>query len=113
MTPSDYRPMSYADLIGPSQQIGLILSAKCKDLALSKSPFKLLLFGCPGVGKSELIKMVAVELTGMPVDRFGNSFATETMNGKNVSSDTVRRWLDEAHYRPMYPYRVKCVNEID
>lgn len=112
-SPSDYRPETFKDLIGPSRQIGEILLSKCEALKESKSPFKVLLFGVPGVGKSELIKMIAVRLTGLPVDRFGNSFATETMNGKNVSSDTVRRWIEEAHYRPMYPYRVKCVNEID
>ncbi len=109
-SPADYRPSTFEDLIGPSRFIGKMLSEKCREC---KGPLKLLLFGAPGTGKTELIKLAAVQLTGLPLDRAGNSFSTESVNGKNVNSEMIRRWQEELYYRPMYRFGCKCVNEID
>lgn len=113
-TPSTYTPLTSEDFIGDARRIAQILEAKCQQLKQHGGRYKALLYGNPGVGKTELIKMAAVALTGLPLDRFGNSFATESISGQNVSSDTVRRWTEEAHYRPMHAtHRVKLINEID
>lgn len=108
--PAQWRPTSWKDLIGMSRGIGEILHEKFR---LGKGPHKVLLYGAPGVGKTELIKMSAVQLTGLPLDRSGNSFATESVSGRNVNSEMIRRWMENLHYRPMYPFDVKCINEID
>lgn len=108
--PADFRPASTADLIGNARLISDVLHEK---LRLEKGPIKLLLYGSPGVGKTELIKFAAIQLTGLRLDRSGNSFATESVNGKNVNSEMIRRWTDDLHYRPMYRFAVKLINEID
>jgi len=108
--PADYRPRSFKDLIGVSRRIGEMLHKKCER---ASGPLKILLYGCPGTGKTELIKMSAVQLTGLPLDKSGNSFATESVNGKNVNSEMIRRWMEGLSYRPMHRFEVKCVNEID
>jgi len=108
--PADYRPHSFKDLIGISRRIGEMLHKKCER---AEGPLKVLLYGVPGTGKTELIKMAAVQLTGLPLDKAGNSFATESVNGKNVNSEMIRRWMEGLSYRPMQRFEVKLVNEID
>jgi len=108
--PADYRPSSFKDLIGVSRRIGEMLHKKCER---AEGPLKVLLYGSPGTGKTELIKLSAVQLTGLPLDKSGNSFATESISGKNVNSEMIRRWMEGLSYRPMHRFEVKCVNEID
>ncbi len=108
--PAHWRPTSYKDLIGVARDAGEILHEKCRK---TDGPVKVLIYGPPGTGKTELIKMSAVQLTDLPLDRSGNSFATESVSGRNVNSEMIRRWMDDLHYRPMYRFSAKCVNEID
>ena len=68
---------------------------------------KVLFYGQPGVGKSELAKFTARNLAG-------HSLAIEHLNGKEVSVDTVREWCNELSLGCLFSdWTVKVVDELD
>jgi replication-associated recombination protein RarA len=107
--PAAYVPNSPDDFIGPARTIALMLEAKAKALLSAKNPapVKMLLYGSPGVGKSELVKFFANRLAWHPT-------AIEDTNGRNVTIDVVRRWQESAHYIPIGgQFVIKTVQELD
>jgi DNA polymerase III delta prime subunit len=108
-------PSSPADFIGTTGQIAHILWQKTE--AWLKDPQstdgllpvqKCFLFhGTPGVGKSELAKLLANRLAPEPG-------CLENLNGSSLNIDTVRRWSEARMYIPLCSkFMVKLVDEID
>lgn len=95
-------------LTGPAGQIAAILAAKCARIRKNPTaPLKTLFYGAPGIGKTHLAWQVAEKLAVTPFD-------IEHSNGKNVTLDVVRRWIDELPYRSIYgDWQIKIVDELD
>lgn len=95
-------------LIGPSGQVAAMMAAKAARIRKNPTaPLKALFYGVPGVGKSHLVQQLADSLASSPLD-------IEHRNGKDVTIDVVRRWLDELPYRSLYgDWQVKIVDELD
>lgn len=97
-----------ADLIGPAGHVADILEAKAARLKrAANQPLKLLFYGVPGVGKTDLAFRVARDLAG-------HELAIEHLNGKEVSADTVRDWLGNMQGGSLFgDWQVKIVDELD
>jgi MoxR-like ATPase len=68
---------------------------------------KLLLYGPPGVGKTSVVELVAMQLAG-------TALAIEDYNGREVTVDVVRQWMTQLPYGSLFaPWSVKIVNELD
>lgn len=108
--PAAFRPQSEVDLIGPAGRAAKALLAKARRIRKHGGPpIKLLFYGPPGVGKTTVAELVAHELTG------GEPCAIEDAHGREVSLETVRRWMDGLAYAPMFGsgWHVRIVNEFD
>ena len=69
---------------------------------------KVLLYGPPGVGKTSVADMAAMALCDE------QALAIEDFNGREITLDSVRRWMDSLAYRGLFGgYDVKVVNELD
>lgn len=96
--------MNPPTLIGPAGSLidGIL------NRADPAKPFKLLLYGPPGVGKTTLAEQIA--------SRLGESsrWDTESINGRNVTIDVVREWQLSLHCSSMFgDWKVKIINEAD
>jgi MoxR-like ATPase len=68
---------------------------------------KLLLYGPPGVGKTSVVELVALQLAGTPL-------SIEDYNGREVTVDLVREWMKQLPYGSLFSaWSVKIVNELD
>jgi replication-associated recombination protein RarA len=107
MNPANYRPVKIEDFIGSARREGEILLAKFKREREGGGPFRILLQGAPGTGKSRLAQVLARDLAG-------HELGIEEVNGKMVGIDVVRDWMQRAPYRSLFgDYQVKLINEID
>lgn len=107
-SPMNWRPQTAADLIG---QAGLVARAQCRKAerltAEVAATMKLLLYGPPGVGKTSVVELVALQLAGTPL-------AIEDYNGREVTVDVVRQWMTQLPYGSLFgDWSVKLVNELD
>jgi replication-associated recombination protein RarA len=95
-------------LIGQAKRVALAQSSKAKRLASDPSAtMKLLLYGPPGVGKTSVVEIVALQLAGTPL-------AIEDYNGREVTVDLVREWMRQLPYGSLFgAWSVKIVNELD
>ncbi len=90
-------------LIGPAARTLEIL----RVLPTRHASFGVLLHGDPGVGKSHLLDMAALEITG-------SVHAIEQVNGQSVSVDLVRQWCDQSRYGNLFStWTVKRIDELD
>lgn len=107
-SPMNWRPRRAEDLIGQAGRVALTQVAKAKRLASDPSAtMKLLLYGPPGVGKTSVVELVALQLTG-------SGLAIEDYNGREVTVDVVRQWMTQLPYGNLFaPWSVKIVNELD
>jgi MoxR-like ATPase len=104
----NWRPQTANDLIG---QAGLVARAQCRKAtrltADAAATMKLLLYGPPGVGKTSVVELVALQLAGTPL-------AIEDYNGREVTVDVVRQWMTQLPYGSLFgDWSVKVVNELD
>ncbi len=107
-SPMNWRPQTADDLIG---QAGLVARAQCRKAerltAEAAATMKLLLYGPPGVGKTSVVELVALQLAGTPL-------AIEDYNGREVTVDVVRQWMTQLPYGSLFgAWSVKVVNELD
>jgi DNA polymerase III delta prime subunit len=104
----NWRPHVAEDLIGQAKRVALAQSSKAKRLASDPSAtMKLLLYGPPGVGKTSVVEIVALQLAGTPL-------AIEDYNGREVTVDLVREWMRQLPYGSLFgAWSVKIVNELD
>ena len=108
LAPSLYQPSQSDDFLGSAHRIAKLLTKKSGTLNASGTGIaKILLIGNPGVGKTRLAEMFALQLAG-------HASQIESVNGRNVSLDLVRRWQEEMRYFPMMgKFSVRIVNELD
>jgi len=91
-------------LIGPAASI---LEA-ARALIKTSPRLAILLHGSPGVGKTHLLDLLALELTG------GSQFAIERVNGQSVSVDLIRQWRERGVYGNLFAaWTVKRIDELD
>jgi MoxR-like ATPase len=107
-SPMNWRPQTAEDLIG---QAGAVARAQCRKAtrltADATATMKLLLYGPPGVGKTSVVELVALQLAGTPL-------AIEDYNGREVTVDVVRQWMTQLPYGSLFgDWSVKVVNELD
>ena len=107
-SPMNWRPKVAEDLIGQAKRVALAQASKAKRLANDPSAtMKLLLYGPPGVGKTSVVELVALQLAG-------TSLAIEDYNGREVTVDLVREWMRQLAYGSLFSsWSVKIVNELD
>lgn len=90
-------------LIGDALRTLAVLHVHLKKKRLRAA----LCYGPPGVGKSHLLDLFALEVTGSP-------FAIEQVNGQSLSVDLVREWREKACYGNLFSkWTVKRVDEFD
>jgi len=96
------------ELIGPARDVELVF--RCKAVRLKKaaaSPLKVLFYGAPGVGKTDLAFRVARDLAG-------HELAIEHANGKEVTVETVRAWIADLGRASLWgDWQVQIVDELD
>lgn len=100
-------------LIGPAASVlgaARELARKARD---NGKPLSILCEGNPGVGKTHLLDLLALELTRS--DRHsGSEFAIERVNGQSLGIDLVRDWRERAAYGNLFSdWTVKRVDELD
>ena len=107
-SPMNWRPRTAEDLIGQARRVALAQVNKARKLTADPSAtMKLLLYGPPGVGKTSVVELVALQLAGTPL-------SIEDYNGREVSVDLVREWMKQLPYGSLFgAWTVKIVNELD
>ena len=106
--PSNWKPATFANLIGPAAQVGRIVDAKIKRIKAEKpGAFKVMFYGPPGSGKTSLAQITAEALAG-------SELAIERISGLTVNVDLVKRWMNSVGCGGLFgDWQVKLVNEMD
>ncbi len=106
--PTEFKATCFEDLIGPAAALGRVLQSKIARTKSSPTAIlKTMLYGAPGVGKTELARLLAIALAG---DRL----AIEEVSGLQVNVDMVKHWLGSLGMGGLFgDWQVKVVHEMD
>jgi replication-associated recombination protein RarA len=106
--PIDFKARCPAEFIGQPAQVARLLERKANELRRDKNGrAKVLLYGEPGIGKTDIAEMFALQLAG-------HATCIESVNGRNVRIELVRKWQEATRYLPIYGlFRVIIVNELE
>lgn len=94
--------------IGTAAMVCELMDSKADALKRRRNgTLKVLFYGAPGVGKTELARFTARKLAG-------HHLAIEHVNGKEVTVETVRQWCNELALGSLFSdWTVKVVDELD
>jgi replication-associated recombination protein RarA len=108
INPSEFRPQSPKELIGKAGQIATAILAHVTGLKhKTDSRLKMLIYGDAGNGKSAIADMIAITLAS-------DKFDIETINGRDLTIEVVREWIERAPYGSMFGgWTIKRIEEID
>jgi replication-associated recombination protein RarA len=107
MLPSAYKPKTPADFIGPAQKVADLINKLLAATLSVGSPLKLLLLGCPGIGKTELANYFMARLC---CDRWH----TTVLNGTQVKIEAVEELAASLRYKELFgQYRLIRIEEVD
>jgi DNA polymerase III delta prime subunit len=100
-----------SDFIGKTSTIAAALFAQVPRLKAEPRTHPLdrcfLFYGPPGTGKTSLAECLALALAENPLE-------IEQRNGQSTSVETIREWMLQGAYLPMFgTLRVKLIDEID
>ena len=105
--PTQYKPQSFEDLIGPAGKAGRLAKVTLTKAAQYRQPVKEIFYGSPGSGKSELARLLSFALGK-------NNLAIRNMSGLLVTIDTVRDWINALSMGGLFgDYQVTVVQELD
>lgn len=109
MNPTEFRPRTFDQLVGPAREVGRIVAGKIARLTdpSYRGSAKTMFYGPPGTGKTELASLMANGLAG---DRL----AIEEISGLKVNIDVVKHWIGALGLGGLFgDWQVKVVHEID
>lgn len=106
--PAEFRPQNPKELIGKAGQIATAVIAHVTDTKHKTTErLKILFYGDPGTGKSEIANMAARVLA---VEKFD----IEVVNGRDLTIEVVREWMERSCYGSMWGgWKIKLVEEAD
>lgn len=110
--PAIFVPLEVDDFIGDAKRVAKMFQAKATELrelaaAKKETCVKILLYGPPGTGKTRLALFLAERIAG-------HSSCIETVSGRSVNIDLVRRWQETCRYYPLHGlFTVRILNELD
>lgn len=106
--PSQWQPQSYADLIGPAADLAEILEDKAERMRSQGSSARIVLSGPPGVGKSALAKIAALDLAQ------GETLNIEAKSGLMITVEVVKAWQGSLGMGSLFAgHQVKLIHELD
>src|ERR1017187_6257675 len=96
INPAEFRPQSPKELIGKAGTIATAILAHVTNLKHKPDErLKLLLYGEAGTDKNEIANMLSKTLAA-------ERFDIEVINGKSLTIEVVREWMERAPYGSMY-----------
>lgn len=106
--PSNYHPKCAADFIGPARACAEFFEQRlCPTLRANPQPWRGLLSGPPGIGKSEIARLV-VQLMGI------KPFDSEKVNGRQLKTEQVETICRNFHHTSLFgDWRMLIVEELD
>lgn len=110
MLPIEFKPRNPTDFIGQTSLIASLLTNRCKVMRPHEhASLKVLLYGEPGVGKSEIAMMAArVLVSGQNAD-----VCIEKHNGRGVNLARVQDWAKNWRSTLWDGWIVHVIDEVD